>query len=241
MSLELTIAMACYNEQGAVEACVREALGVLDRLRAERGRDGEVLVVDDGSTDASPEILARLVAEDARLRVVRHERNQGIGAFNPRMLAEARGEWVHFIAADGEFDPAEALRFLALAAAEGADAVLGYRAEKNYTPYRKVVSWSFNALTYLCFGARFRDVGSMRLLRRDLFQPIPLYSRSAFVNAERLLVGRRRGAVIVEVPIAHRKRLAGVGGGSRPRKVVEAFRDLLRTRARFARYGRFYE
>jgi glycosyltransferase involved in cell wall biosynthesis len=232
--------MPCFNEAACVEATVREALAVLDRLRAEGGGEGEVVVVDDGSTDATPDILGRVAAEDPRLRVIRHDRNGGIAAFNPRMLAEARGEWVLFTSSDGEFDPAEAIGFLALAEREGADAVLGYRAEKQYTPYRRAVSWSFNALTLASFGARFRDIGSMRMLRRALFQPIRLYSRSAFLNAERLLVGRRNGAVIVEVPIRHRSRLAGVGKGSRPGKVAAAVKDLARTQARWFRFGRFY-
>jgi dolichol-phosphate mannosyltransferase len=241
VALLLTIAMACLNEEAALESTVRESLAVLDRLRAERGgADGEVVVVDDGSTDGSPAILARLAAADPRLRVVRHPNNLGIAAFNPRMMSEARGEWVHFISSDGEFDPAEALRFLDLADELGADAVLGFRQGKRYTPYRRVVSWSFNALTYVCFGERFHDIGSMRLLRRALFQPIPVFSRSAFVNAERLLAGRRRGAVIVEVPIEHRPRRGGVARGARPRKVVEAVRDLVGTRLRFTRFGRFY-
>jgi glycosyltransferase involved in cell wall biosynthesis len=240
VTLRLTIAMPCFNEAGCVEATVREALSVLDRLRESGGGEGEVVVVDDGSTDATPEILARVAVEDARLRVIRHARNRGIAEFNPRMLAEARGEWVLFTSSDGEFDPAEALRFLELAEREGADAVLGYRATKRYTGYRRAVSWSFNALTLAGFGARFKDIGSMRMLRRALFQPLRLYSRSAFLNAERLLVGRRRGAVIVEVPIQHRSRLAGVGRGSRPGKVAAAVGDLARTRARWFRFGRFY-
>lgn len=239
MALRLTIAMPCFNEAACIEASAREALAVIDRLEA-RGEAGEVVVVDDGSTDGTPAILARLAAADRRLRVIRHDRNQGIAGFNPRMMAEAEGEWVLFTSSDGEFDPAEALRFIELAERAGADAVLGYRAAKRYTAYRRVVSWSFNALTLLGFGARFRDIGSMRLLRRALFQPIPLYSKSAFLNAERLLVGRRRGAVVLEVPIVHRARLAGKGGGSKPGKVAAAIADLARTRVRWFRFGRFY-
>ena len=235
--VRLTIAMPAFNEEDCVEAAVTEALSVLDEVD-----DGaELLLVDDGSTDRTPEILARLAAADARLRIIRHERNRGISGFNRAMMEQARGDWVLFTSSDGEFDPREALRFMELAEREGADAVLGYREHKNYTAYRQLVSSSFNALTFLCFGTRFRDIGCTRLLRRSLFQPIALHSQSAFVNAERLLVGRRRGARILQVPTVHRPRLAGVGGGSRPRKVVEAVRDLMLTRARWFRFDHYYE
>ena len=237
MSLRLTIAMPAYNEEGAVAETVREALGVLDRVDG----GGVVVVIDDGSTDATPEILAAIAAEDDRLRVITHEVNQGIGAFNRRMIAEARGDWVLFTSSDGEFDPDEGRRFIEIAEQEDADAVLGYRVEKkNYNSWRVLVSSSFNALTYLCFGTRFRDIGSTRLVRRELFQGLPLYSESAFLNAERLLVGRKRGARIVEVPTVHRNRRAGVGGGAKPRKVARAVRDLLKTRARWFRFDRYY-
>ena len=234
--VRLTIAMPAFNEEDCVEAAVTEALAVLDEV------DGgaELLVVDDGSTDGTPEILARLAAADPRLRVIRHERNRGISGFNRAMMEQARGDWVLFTSSDGEFDPREALRFMELAEADGADAVLGYREHKNYDPWRQAVSFSFNALTFVCFGTRFRDIGSTRLLRRSVFAHIPLHSHSAFLNAERLLAGRRQGARILQVPTVHRPRLAGVGGGAKPRKVAEAIRDLALTRLRWFRFDRFY-
>ncbi|HUH03986.1 MAG TPA: glycosyltransferase family 2 protein [Kofleriaceae bacterium] len=239
MSLLLTIAMPCFNEEACVEQVVREALSVIDELE-HRGAVGEVLVVDDASTDGTPEILAALAAADPRVRVITHERNAGIGGFNRRMMEEARGDWVLFTSSDGEFDPHEGIRFIDIAERDGADAVLGYRTEKRYDTWRHAVSYSFNGLTLLCFGTRFRDIGSTRLLRRALFQPIELHSRSAFLNAERLLAGRRRGARIVQVPTVHRPRLAGRGGGAKPRRVAEAIRDLLATRLRWFRFDHYY-
>lgn len=234
--LLLTIAMPAYNEEKGIEQAVREALSTLDRLD---GR-GEVLVVDDGSTDDTPAILERIRRGDPRLRVFRHAKNLGIGGFNRAMVREALGQWIFFIGADGEWDSAESLRFLAIALREGVDGVLGYRTEKLYSPWRRLVSSSFNRLTKLFFGVGFRDVGSIRLLRRSIFGALRLYSRSAFLNAERLLVGVREGANLTEVPVAHRPRIAGRGGGAKLRRVAAAFRDLLLTRWRWSRYETYY-
>lgn len=237
MALLLTIAMPVYNEEACVEVAVGEALGVLDDLEGE----GEVLVIDDGSNDATPQILSKLTKQDGRLSVVRHDVNQGIGGFNRSMMEKARGEWVLFVSSDGEFDPNEAVRFIGLAQVQNADAVCGYRTSKNYNLWRKLVSSSFNAFTFLCFGATFRDIGSIRMLRRSFFQPIRLYSHSAFINAERLLVGRRQGAKIIQVPTNHRPRLSGQGGGAKVVRVLAAMGDLYRTRLRWFRFDAYYQ
>lgn len=236
MSIRLTIAMPAFNEAGAIEKVVDEALAVLDDLDG----TGEILVVDDGSTDRTPQILRTLAERDPRVRVVRNETNRGIRAFNQQMLQSARGEWVFYISSDGEFDPREALRFLDLATGQSLDAVLGYRTGKQYTIYRRIVSWTFNTLVWALFAVRFTDIGAVRLLRRSAYAPIRLYCRSAFINAERLLVGRRRGARFAELPVTHRKRLAGKGAGSRPAKVLAAFRELVTTRCRWLFFAHYY-
>ncbi len=235
-ALALTIAMPVHDEEASIGEVVSQALAALDEL----DEPGEVLVVDDGSTDGTPDILRRLSRRDKRIRVVSNEINLGIRSFNRRMLSSARGEWVFFISSDGEFDCREALRLLDAARQQDVDAVLGYRAAKRYTPYRRAVSALFNSMVRACFGVRFRDIGSIRLLRRTVFAPIPLYSQSAFINAERLLAARRLGARFIELPVEHRPRIAGRGRGARPGKVVAAFGDLIKTRIRWFRFAKFY-
>ncbi|MGA7615493.1 MAG: glycosyltransferase family 2 protein [Thermoanaerobaculia bacterium] len=232
----LTIAMPVFNEEAVIAGTVREALAALDSFE----EPGEVLVINDGSTDRTTEVLTLLLDRDARLRVISNETNYGISRFNRQMIEHARGEWVFFIGSDGEWECAEAIRFLRFAREKNVEAVLGYRVRKQYGVWRSVVSASFNLLVFLCFGARFRDVGSIRLLKRSTFGALRLYSRSAFLNAERLLVGKRRGAHYLQVPVKHLRRKGGRGRGATPRRVLASLADLFRTRWRWFRFQTFY-
>jgi glycosyltransferase involved in cell wall biosynthesis len=238
MSLDplLTIAMPAFNEALNLPGVLKEALAVLDELEGA----GEVLVVDDGSTDETPTILARVAATDSRLRWVRNQRNGGIGVFNRRMLDEACGHWVFFIGSDGEWDCIEALRMLSTAQHTGVDGVLGYRVDKQYSRYRRLVSAAFNGLVRVLFGQRFVDIGSVRLLRRSAYAGLPLYCRSALINAERLIIGSRKGARVVQVPVEHRRRPTGKGRGSSPLKVLRSALELLALRYRVLRFAKYY-
>ena len=228
--------MAARNEEANIGECLRRALAVLDGL----GEPGEVLVIEDGSTDRTFGVADEIARHDPRVRIVRNPVNRGIAGFNRQIIGEARGEWVFYTSADGEFDFNDAPRFLRMVREQDLDAMQGYRRIKQYTLYRIVVSWMFNNLPRLLFGANVRDAGCIRLLRRSAFGPIELFSNSAFLNTERLLVGRRKGFRIGETPVEHFPRMSGVGGGSKPRKVLEAFVDLIGVRLRWFRFNAYY-
>ena len=235
-SVRLTIAVPVYNEAGCIVDVMRSCFAVLDQLDG----DGEVLVIDDASTDSTPALLAELAAAEPRLRVLRNAENAWLGVFHRRVREHARGEWVFLIGADGEADYFQALEFLEIAERLGVDAVLGYRPTRVYTSYRKIVSRSYNGLVSLCFGARFRDIGWIRLMRRSVFSQIPVYSNSAFADAEQLVAARRKGARFEEVPSEHLPRASGTGSGARLTNVAKAFRDLTLTRLRWFRFDHYY-
>lgn len=236
MQIKLTIAMAAFNEEGCIEDSIKKALSALDKINA----PGEVLVVDDGSTDRTPEIVSKFIKTDPRLRTFRHPENLGFAGFNRSMMREARGEWIFFISADGEFDYNEAVRFLETAEKEDLDAVLSDRTDKCYTLYRLAVSWAFNSLVRISFGADLKDIGSVRILRRSLYKDIPLYSKSAFINAERLVVGYRLGANHTHLTVKHSPRTSGKARGAKFKNVLASFVDLFKTRIRWFGFDRYY-
>ena len=117
--MKVSVIVPCYNAQAYLAQC-------LDSLRRQTMTDFEALLVDDGSDDQTPGILADAAAEDARLTVLR-QANAGVSAARNRALRQARGEWVFFLDAD-DLLPEDALQNLLAAAAEGVDLVVGTHA-----------------------------------------------------------------------------------------------------------------
>src|SRR3989344_9303533 len=97
--MELSIILPCYNEEQNIAHSVRDTASWMDT----RGMKGEIIVVDDGSKDASPALLETLAKEIPRLRVVRHEKNGGYGIAVRSGCDNARTEWIAFMDSDGQF------------------------------------------------------------------------------------------------------------------------------------------
>lgn len=229
--------MPVFNEGNCIERVLTEVWDIL----AKTSISYEILVIDDASTDKSPEILARLSKINSNLRTVTQSYNQGIAGFNRRVLTEAQGEWIFIASSDGESDYNDIPLFLNTAESKNLWAVLGCRRKKNYSLYRNIVSSSFGLLVALLFGAYFQDLGWIRLVKRELFAGLPQHCNSAFAMAEQLLVARKYGARFEEFKVAHRQRYSGRGSGARPKKVVSAVAELLETRMRFFEFSKYYQ
>lgn len=122
LSLNLvSILMPLYNEEECVRICLQRVL----EAKLPEGWTREIIVVDDGSTDRSVEIVEEFAAADASgaIRLIRHERNQGKGAAVCTALDNARGEFSIIQDSDLEYDPADYERLLQPLLAQQADAV----------------------------------------------------------------------------------------------------------------------
>ncbi len=199
-----------------------EARRVLDELQI----DGEILVIDDGSRDGTYAIAQRAAAADARIRLVRHERNMGFGVTLREVFQLPAKDWIFFVPGDGQIPVAE-LRPL-LEHVHRSPFVLGWRTRRADPVSRRVQAMLYNLLISAVLGHRIHDVDSVVLARRDVLQAITPKARSVFLHAEMVLEAERRGVRVIEVPIEHRPRLGGTPQGARPSTILRTIRDLAR-------------
>ena len=226
----LSFFFPAYNEEADVEDVVREGLSVLPRF----AEDLEVIVIDDGSTDATGPIADRLAAEDPRVRVVHHKPNRGYGGAVRSGLASATKPYVFFTDGDRQFRLEDLDRLLPLL--DSADVVIGWRIKRADPAKRRFIAWVYNRLIRVLFGAPFRDVDcAFKIFRREVFQRVPLArvrANSAFFSPELLLVLRAGGVRIAQVGVRHFPRARGEEKGATLRVVLRTFRDLLLLRLR---------
>ena len=226
----LTVFFPAFNEQENVAESVRRALDEIGPLV-----DGsiEVLVVDDGSTDATGSIADGLAAADRRVRV-HHQPNRGYGGALRAGFENAAGELIGFSDGDLQFDLREMARLLDRLDAPGrrpVDAVIGYRLKRRDPPHRIFIAKTYNAIVSATFGLRVRDIDcAMKVFRREVFEGLRLEAESPFLSAELLIKLKARGERIAQVGVTHYPRAAGQNTGASFGKILRTFRDIGRLR-----------
>jgi glycosyltransferase involved in cell wall biosynthesis len=200
----LSILMPVYNERQRVERAIAEV------LQTELPSDFELIVVNDGSTDGTGEILQANGSWDGRVRLVEHETNQGKGAAVKTALELARGEFAAIFDADLEYEPGDLARLMPPLMDRRANACFGVRAFDGYTSHsflfvlgNKGVTLAANVL----FNVYLRDIMTcQKMMRTELFRSLPLRSRGFAIEPEIAARLVQRGERIFEVPVHYRAR-----------------------------------
>ncbi len=223
-TMRVTVAMGAYNEAPNVVAVVDEALSAIDEV----GGDGEVLIVDDGSTDGTSKIVDEIAAGRPRVRVIHHGANRGFSGAMTSALRGARGDWIYLGPADGQFDIHDLKRYLA--ASEDADVIVGIRSSRPEGLDRKILSRGFHTISQILLPVPLEEFTSTFLFRRTLIASMPIRSRprAATLLPEVLYRAKMRGARFVQVPIGVRPRMGGVAKGGRPSVILRTLVEMVR-------------
>src|SRR5206468_2988572 len=180
--ISLSYAVPVYNEAAIIDSTIAIFLRDLEHL-SETIRDFELIVVDDASDDGTTAIVEAWAARDARVKVIRHARNQGVGVGIQTALAHATREWFAVNCADRPFDTREIARFRSLF--QTADVVVVSRTDRRAnTWYRKLTSWVNYGLLVLLFRVPVNDCQFIQFYRRSCLRDVALMARGTLVPPE---------------------------------------------------------
>jgi glycosyltransferase involved in cell wall biosynthesis len=233
----LSIFFPMWNEEDYVERAVRAAEEECQRL-IELGEISayELVIVDDCSTDRTPEIADALAAADSRIRVVHHEVNRGLGGSIKTGFASVRGDVVLYTDADLPFEMLELRRALRVLRHYEADMVSAYRLDRTGEgPRRAVYSFVYNWLVKLAFGTRVRDINfAFKLVRRNVLDVARPVSEGSFIDAELVIRAQKLGFHIVQIGVDYFPRTRGVSTLSSPKVIRRMLTEMRQLRAELA-------
>jgi glycosyltransferase involved in cell wall biosynthesis len=226
--VKLSVLMPVYNEEARLASALKQALDVNYPCET------ELVVVDDGSRDGTAEILGRV--DEPRVRMIRHERNQGKGAAIKTAVENAAGEFMVILDADLEYDPQDIPRLLDPVLDGRAEVVYGNRTFGSHSSFsfwyvvgNKAVTTAANML-YNCYLGDLETC--FKLMPVQLYKSLDIRSKGFGMEAE--VTGKllRRQVRPYEVPISYRARSRAEGKKITWRDGVEALWILGRERMR---------
>ncbi len=217
-----------WNEQDYIERAIDAAREECEELMAGGDiSDYEIIIVDDASTDATPEIAERLANADSHVRVVRHPENRKLGGSMKSGFTAATGDLVLYTDADLPFDMHDVHKAIRLLRYYDADVVSAYRFDRTGEGYvRTVYSFFYNMMVRVLFGVRMRDINfAFKLCRTRIFEHVSLKSEGSFIDAELVVKAQKYGYSVIQFGVDYFPRTRGVSTLSSPSVIVKILRE----------------
>jgi glycosyltransferase involved in cell wall biosynthesis len=212
-SRSVTVVIPALNEEGNLEKLLLN----LEETFQDLGFTLPVIVIDDGSTDNSPIILAQLSKKYDFLRVIRHPKRRGVTEVWKTALVHVKTDWIFWGQADLESDPRTDLPLLLKACDSGVDAVAGWRQKRG--DGKIFASLIANLACRLVFGLNIHDMNWIKLVRRDILLNLPI---ERITHRYLLAILAAQGYRITETPTPWHARYSGKSKFGKGRLVTSA-------------------
>lgn len=220
----LSAVFPAYNDGGTIASMVTAAAIACKQVTD----DFEIIVVNDGSSDYTPLVLAELTEHFPELRVITHDVNRGYGGALRSGFAAAKKDWVFYTDGDAQYNPLELAR-LVDALQGNVDAVNGYKISRHDSWIRILVGRAYHHFVKFLFGFRIRDVDcDFRLIPRHILAEADLTSDSGAICLELVKKIEDLGYVFAEVPVSHHPRQYGVSQFFTPARIIRSLQQIIR-------------
>jgi len=218
----LSVVFPCYNDSMTIGNLIETA----DKAAKTVAEKHEIIVVNDGSTDTSPKILADLQKKYPYLEVITHARNMGYGATIWDGLKAAKNEYIFYTDGDAQYDPSEMTK-LVEELGEHTVLVNGYKTTRHDAFYRKFIGTSYNLFVKLLFNVKLRDVDcDFRLIKKEMLDKIEVTEHGGTMCLEMVKRMEKLGGEIREVPVSHYERKYGKSQFFKIKNLLRVFVDI---------------
>lgn len=220
----LTILFPAYNEAGNIEEAIRQALDVAPMV----AKKYQILVINDGSTDATAQIVKRLKRQHPAIRLI-NQPNTGYGGALKKGFASFKTEWLFFTDSDLQFDLNELKKLVKKTA--DSDLVIGYRLNRAEGWKRSAIARLLKVWNklFLRFPSEIKDIDcAFKLIHRRTFNQVgPLVTSGAMISTEFLLKAYRANITIKQVGVHHYIRRVGSPTGNNWNVIITAVKETL--------------
>jgi glycosyltransferase involved in cell wall biosynthesis len=220
-NLSISVVLPAHNEAANIQTTVENCISYF-----ENNVSGyEVVVVNDGSTDDTQQIVQELKSTNSKVILVNHPVNKGYGSALRSGFDKASCEYIFFMDSDGQFNINDLDRLIPLVSAK--DVVIGYREDRADSFIRSLNAWLYGLYIYLIFGLKVRDMDcAFKVFPTRAYQDIrPIKSDGALFSAEFLIKLQRKGFKLNEVPVRHFPRSFGTQSGANIKVILRMFKE----------------
>lgn len=222
----LTIFFPCLNDGKILPYLLTKTYAIAPMV----ARDFEVIIVENGSTNETLQILPLLEKQYPGLRVIRYNKPLGYGGALQKGFAHATKDWVFYTVGDGQYDPLELIR-LVEKRTDSIDVVNGYKIKRADSWFRTTLGTVINNFLFKQYKPPIRDIGcDFRLIRRSLLKKFMLMSKNGTICLELIVKLKLSGARFAQVGVSHLPRAMGTSEHFRLSHIVKTLDEYRRFR-----------
>lgn len=215
--------MPALNEEANVALALQNTLDAFDHF----GIAGEIVAVNDGSTDRTPQIIEEFMGRDGRVRVIHHDTPAGIGGSFWEGVDTAAHEIIVMLPGDNENDPWEIMQYIDLL--EHVDIVIPFVYNRHLrSTFRNILSFVYRTIINTTFGVNFNYTNGTVLYRKSILKELEYRSASFFFQTDILIRSVKKGYLFAEVPYRLGLRIEGKSKAVSYPSLAQVMRGYLR-------------